>query len=45
MASFSDLRWLNVCDGQLKTSKSYELTSDSKTILLHIETEAGKEEV
>ena len=32
-------------DGQFKTIKSIELTSDSKTILLHIETETGKEEV
>ena len=32
-------------DGQLKTIKGIELTSDSKTILLHIETETGKEEV
>ena len=32
-------------DGQLKTIKRIDLTSDSKTILLHIETETGKEEV
>ena len=32
-------------DGQLKTIKKIELTSDSKTILLHIETEKGTEEV
>ena len=32
-------------DGQLKTIKRIELTSDPKTILLHIETETGKEEV
>ena len=32
-------------DGQLKTIKIIELTSDSKTILLHIETETGTEEV
>ena len=32
-------------DGQLKTIKRIELTSDTKTILLHIQTEAGKEEV
>ena len=32
-------------DGQLKAIKKTELTSDSKTILLHIETETGKEEV
>ena len=32
-------------DGQLKTIKRIELTSDSTTILLHIETETGKEEV
>ena len=29
-------------DGQLKTIKRVELTSDSKTILLHIQTETGK---
>ena len=32
-------------DGQLKTIKRIELTSDTKTILLHIQTKAGKEEV
>ena len=32
-------------DGQLKTIKRIELTSNSKTILLHTVTEAGKEEV
>ena len=32
-------------DGELKTIKRIELTSDSKTILLHIESETGKEEV
>ena len=32
-------------DGQLKLIKRIELTSDSKTILLHTETETGKEEV
>ena len=32
-------------DGQLKTTKRIELTSDSKDILLHIETETGTEEV
>ena len=32
-------------DGQIKAIKRIELTSDSKTILLHIETETGKEEV
>ena len=32
-------------EGQLKTMKGIELTSDSKTILLHIETETGIEEV
>ena len=32
-------------DGQLKAIKRSELTSDSKTIQLHIETETGKEEV
>ena len=32
-------------DGQLKTIKSIELTSVSTTILLHIETETGTEEV
>ena len=32
-------------DGQLKTIKRIELTSDSKTTLMHIETETGKEEV
>ena len=32
-------------DGQLKAIKTIELTSDSKTILLHTETETGKEEV
>ena len=32
-------------DGQLKTIKRIELTSDSKTILLPIETETGEEEV
>ena len=32
-------------DGQLKTIKRIELTSDSKTFLLHIEIETGKEEV
>ena len=32
-------------DGQLKTIKRIELTSDSETILLHIETETGMEEV
>ena len=32
-------------DGQKKAIKRIELTSDSKTILLHIETETGKEEI
>ena len=32
-------------DGQIKTVKRIELTSDSKTILLQIETETGTEEV
>ena len=32
-------------DGQLKTIKRIELTSDSTAILLHIEIETGKEEV
>ena len=32
-------------DGQIKAIKRIELTSDSKTILLHIETETGKEEM
>ena len=32
-------------DGQLKTIKRIELTSDSKNILLQIETETGTEEV
>ena len=32
-------------DGHLKTIKKIELTSDSKTILVHSETETGKEEV
>ena len=32
-------------DGQLKTIKRIELTSDSTTILLHIETETRTEEV
>ena len=32
-------------DGQLKTIHRIELKSDSKTILLHIETETGTEEV
>ena len=32
-------------DGQLKTIKRIELTSNSKTILLHITTETSKEEV
>ena len=32
-------------DGQLKTIKRIELTSDSKTILLHAETETVEEEV
>ena len=32
-------------DGQLKTIKRIELTSNSKTILLHTTTETGKEEV
>ena len=32
-------------DGQLKAIKRNELTSDSTTILQHIETEAVKEEV
>ena len=32
-------------DGQIKTIKGIELTSDSKTILLHIETETETEEV
>ena len=32
-------------DGQLKTIKRIELKSDSKTILLHIETGTGTEEV
>ena len=32
-------------DGQVKTIKRNELTSDSKNILLHIETETGTEEV
>ena len=31
--------------GQFKTIKRIELTSDSKTILLHIESETGTEEV
>ena len=31
-------------DGQLKAIKRIELTSDSKTIQLHIETETGTEE-
>ena len=32
-------------DGQLKAIKRIDLTSDSKTILLHIEAETKKEEV
>ena len=32
-------------DGQLKTIKKIELTSNSKTILLHTATETGREEV
>ena len=32
-------------DGQLKVIKRIELTSDSKTILLHIETETVTKEV
>ena len=32
-------------DGQIKAMKKIELTSDSTTILLHIETELGTEEV
>ena len=32
-------------DGHLKTIKRIELTSDAKTILLHIEIETGKEGV
>ena len=32
-------------DGQLRTIKTIELTSDSKTFLLHFEPETGKEEV
>ena len=32
-------------NGQLKTIKRIELTSDTKTILLHIETQTGKEDV
>ena len=32
-------------DGQIKEIKRIELTSDSKTILLHIEAETGTEEV
>ena len=32
-------------DGQLKTIKRIELTSNPKTILLHTATETGKEEV
>ena len=32
-------------DGQLKTIKRIELMSNSTTILLHIETEAGKKDV
>ena len=32
-------------DGQLKTIRRIELTSNSKTILLHTATETGKEEV
>ena len=32
-------------DGQLKSIERIELTSESTTILLHIETEAGTEEV
>ena len=32
-------------DGKLKAIRQIELTSDSKTILLHIETERGTEEV
>ena len=32
-------------DGQLKAIKKIELTSDSKTVLLQIETETGTEEL
>ena len=32
-------------DGQVKTIKRIELTSDSTTLLLHNKTETGKEEV
>ena len=32
-------------DGQFKTIKKIELTSNSANILLHIETETGKKEV
>ena len=32
-------------DGQIKAINRIELTSDSRTIVLHIETETGKEEV
>ena len=32
-------------DGQIKAIKRIELTSNSKTILLHIETQTGTEEV
>ena len=31
-------------DGQLKTINKIEVTSDSKSILLHLETETAKEE-
>ena len=31
--------------GEIKTTKRIELTSDSKSILLHTETETGTEEV
>ena len=34
-----------IIDGQIKTIKRIELTSDSKAILLHIESETGIKEV
>ena len=47
MASFSDCydsMYVKI-DGQLKIIKRIELTSGSKTIVLHIETETENEEV
>ena len=47
MASSSDLLRIDVCDNwrRIKGNHWIEQTSDSTIILLHIETETGKEEV